>query len=218
MFRRDRPQAAQDLDQLTGDPWATGIINDAPNAEERSAWASQYDQNAEASLASLGITRSHPDFDAYYQSAVNADVTHQAGPMEHGHILPMSKRNTLLYAPEGEWRAAQDQRTRADALLAEYGRRYPDLANEPGLHEAAAAAQEYYDERGERPFDNPSRFLNDVQGFHRAGLRPQYSGDSHRTAGIGSGTYTPAASVEHPEDDPGMIGDLRRLQRERGLY
>jgi hypothetical protein len=136
MFRRDKPQAAGDLDQLTGDPWATGIINDAPNAEERQRWAEQYDENAEASLATLGITRSHPEFDDYYQSAVNADVTHNVEPMSHGHVLPMSKRDALLYSGETEWRDAQSKRANADALLAEYFRRYPELQNEPGLHEA----------------------------------------------------------------------------------
>jgi hypothetical protein len=218
MYRRDKPSAVDDLGQ-TGDPWATGILHDRPNFEERQRWADNYDQNAEDALATLGITRSHPDFDAYYQSAINADVTHTVEPMSHGHELPLSKRDTLLYAPEGEWRNVQDQRQRGDAMMAEYQRRNPDLANEPGLDEAVAAAAEYFDQRGLIPSEHLSDFLNDVAAFHRGGVRPQYSGgDSHRTGGIGTGTYIPATSVEHPEDDAGMIGELRRLQRERGLY
>jgi hypothetical protein len=203
---------------LTGDPWQLGRISDAPaDPEERQHWADAYDRGIETKLAQAGVLPSHPNYDDLYRQAVNGDYTHGVNGLEHGHELPMTRRDAILYAPEGTWREQAAQAERGNALLAEYARRNPDLVNEPGLHEAVDVTMEWYAERGERPLDNPSRFLTDVAGFHRSGVSPQH--DHGRTSGIGS-SGSPASNWEDSrnpmDDDQGMVGELRALQRARG--
>ena len=164
MYRRDKPTGApvDDLG-LTGDPWMTGNLHDRPNPAERQAFADGYDQSIAVKLAHAGITPAHPAFDDLYQGTVNADLTHQVNGLEHGHELPMTKREAILYAPEEQWQGARAQGDTANALLAEYARREPELAQDfDGLSQAVNVTLEWYAERGERPLDNPSRFLNDV--------------------------------------------------------
>jgi hypothetical protein len=219
-FGRDKPAAARDFGELTGDPWATGLINDAPNAAERQHWAERYDENVTAQLARAGVLPDNPAFDAIYQDAVNSDYTHNVDePFVHGSELPLSKRQAILFAPEDTWRAAQEQSARGDALLNEYFRRNPDLRDREGLHEAVAAATEFFDDRGMVPSQNFSEFLNTVQGYHRAGLGPQHE-SAHRTSGIGSGTGAYRPDTIHPnlDDDAGLIGELRAIQAKGGFY
>jgi hypothetical protein len=220
MFKRDKPQAARDLDQLNGDPWALGNLSDAPaDPAERQHYAEQYDQGIATQLAHAGVDPSHPAFDGLYQMAVNGDLTHGVSGLEDGHELPMSKREAILYAPESVWRDAQAQGTNANALLAEYTRRNPDLAHDlDGMSAAVDVALDYAAERGERPMDNPSKFLSDVASFHRGGVRPQH-GDSGRTAGIGArgGPAPTWDDGRNPmDDDQGMVGEIRALQQRRG--
>jgi hypothetical protein len=217
-----RKGPARELGELC-DPFTPEgeLIHDRPNPLERSAYAEQYDAGVEAALARAGVLRDHPNFDAIYRDAVNSDNTLPSGePMEHGHELPMSKRDALLYAPQSVWEQARAEGESANALLAEYQRRNPDLAHDlDGLNAAVDAALEWYDERAERPMDNPGKFISDVASFHRGGIRPQYE-HSHRTAGIGagSGTYRPDHIHPNPDDDQGLVGDIREIQRRSGFY
>src|SRR5215831_10713207 len=99
MFIKDRPRAARDFSELNGDPHAVGNLSDAPDPGERQHWAEQYDRSIEAKLAQAGLTPSHPDYYDIHQAAVNGDMTHEVN-MEHGHTLPMTKREAILFAPE----------------------------------------------------------------------------------------------------------------------
>jgi len=220
VFGRDKPAAARDFSELTGDPFATGLLNDAPDPAERQRYATQYDQNVEAALARAGVLPDHPEYDRIYRDAINGDMTLPSGdPMEHGHELPMTKRDALLFAPETMWRTAQEQGQRGEAMLAEYFRRNGDLRDREGLNEAVAAAQEYYDERGLVPSEHVSDFLNTCASFHRGGVGPIHaSADSGRTSGIGSGSGTYRPDTIHPDldDDQGLVGDLRAIQKARG--
>ena len=179
----------------------------------------RYDQNVAAALAHAGIGPGHPDYDAHLRAAIDNDMTHHAG-LEHGAELPMRKWDAIAYAPESVFRQQAAHGAQSDALLREYARRNPDLAQDmEGLSAAIDAAMEYAQERGEEPLRNPAKFLSDVAAFHRAGLRPQYGGDAGRTSGIGSGSSTlPSPNFEHPDDDDGMVGELRDLQRRGGFY
>jgi hypothetical protein len=218
MFTRDKPRAAQDLDQLFGDPWEVGRISDAPNPEERQAWAEQYDRGIEIKLAQAGVLPGHPAYDELYTAAVNGDLTNSVEGLTHGHELPMRGRDAIAYCGEDQWRAAKEQSARGDALLNEYYRRNPDLRDREGLHEAVAAAQEYYDERGLVPSQNFSEFLNTTSSFHRGGVGPIH--DHGRTAGIsasgGAASGWEEKPDQHPDNDGGMVGELRSLQRARG--
>lgn len=221
MFRRDRPSAAADFSELTGDPWATGIINDSPSPEERQHWAERYDEDIALKLAHAGVAPGHPHYEYLHQEASNLDMTHSVSePMRHGHELPMRKRDALLYAPESVWRHEVNKAANADALMAEYARREPELAQDlEGLSAAIDVALEYAESRNERPMDNPRKFLDDVAAFHRSGAR-SYTADSHRTSGIGTGSggYAPATDYHPNDDDDGVIGDLRAIQRKGGFY
>jgi general stress protein YciG len=68
------------------------------------------------------------------------------------------------------------------------------------------------------PSEHLSNFLNDVAAFHRGGVRPYH--DHGRTAGIGASGGAASGWDEkpdqHPDNDGGMIGELRALQRARG--
>jgi hypothetical protein len=225
MFSRSKPGSpAWDLDQLSGDPWQVGNISDAPNPAEREHWLSEYDRHVEAALAHAGIGPDHPEYDAHLRAAIEADQTHSVDPMSHGHELPMTKRNAIAYAPETVFREQAAAGEQSAALLRAYQARNPDLADDlDGMSNAISAAMEYAAERGEEPLRNPAKFLNDVSAFHRAGLRPQYGGDHGRTAGVGSGSglarhTLPGPTFDHPDDDDGMVGELRDLQRRGGFY
>jgi hypothetical protein len=220
MFTRDKPRAAQDLSELQGDPWQVGHISDAPaDPAERQRWAEQYDENIAAKLAHAGVGPDHPHFDALYKEAVNLDTTHSVAGLEHGHELPLRKREALLYAPQSEWQAAQAQGAQSDALLREYQARNPDLADDlDGMSRAIDVTLEWYRDRGEEPMANASRFLTDVQAYHRAGVSPQH--DYGRTSGIGASGGAASGAWEDSrnpmDDDQGMVGEIRALQTKRG--
>jgi hypothetical protein len=75
-------------------------------------------------------------------------------------------------------------------------------------------------ELGDNPLANPARFLIDVGYYHRAGARP-YRPDTgvDRTSGIGTGSGGYQDFGRHPnDDDDGLVGDLRAIQRKGGFY
>jgi len=219
MFSKKSGEPFHDLADLRGDPWLGGNIHDRPEQSAVNDDLAQYDAWVDAKLGEAGIHPSHPDIDALRRTIADSDMMGGSPQnMEHGHVLPMTRRDFLEHSPQSTRDVIAQQNARGDALLAEYQQRYPDMIAVDGLHEAVAGAVEYFQERGQKPSDDFAGFLGTVASFHRAGVGPMRGEDTGRTSGIGSsGGFAPEL---HPNDSDqaGMVSDLRSLQRSRGIY
>jgi hypothetical protein len=233
MFVKKAGEPARDFDQLTGDPWEHGIINDAPDHEAVARDLEAYEQALDAQVAACGVS---PDTEAWHtvRQAIMAKDTMGGDPalMQHGHTLEStySKRDFYEYSGDSVRQVVGQQKNFVDGLWAEYANIYgAEAANDERLGPAVQAVLQDLRRQGYNPAEyarqNMREFLMDVDTRRSLGHGPSRSTDTDygRTSGIGArGGFAPEPSTSdgtHPYDDPdrvGMVAEMRDLQRKRG--
>jgi len=241
-YRRDTPGPADDFDAL-GDPWARGTLHDRPvaadvasDSDRLDAMIAQYrEQQIMLAQSRLGpqetwtpeIERAvyediERDIQAGLAKTVGAsphavmsdDLTERMGdPFPHGHVLPMSVEDALLYTPESEREALAQQNAIGEELWRLYRAQYP-WSDPDTVSQAAEAVAEQYKSQGssfelELRRRGADAVLHEVydQTFS-VPPSPADDADYGRTSGITVGGHGGGAPQQDDKSD--MLTDLQR--------
>jgi hypothetical protein len=222
IFTRERPAAARDTGELTGDPWAVGIINDAPDAAAVAADLQQYDDWVDATAVGMGVAPGSEAWETVRQTIRSQNpIGGNPDLMQHGHELPMSQRDFLEYSGDSVREVVGQQTQFQDALLAEYRDIYGnEAATDPRLSGAVDAVMADLKRNGQSPAryarEHTTDFLRDVDMARQLGHSgPSSHDDAGRTGGIGTGG---AASAKKQEPHGDMLDDLRSMQKRSGFF